>query len=74
MFPHNEYTERVYHKELLRQADHRRLAREVEPTTSLTQRIGQSMLKFGAQFAMQDGVECVTIENRAGQVVTVCAA
>jgi len=70
----NEYVNHERHKDLLREAVQRRLARDVDPTTSLTQRLGQSMLKFGAQFAMQDGAECVTVENRAGQVVTVCAA
>jgi hypothetical protein len=70
----NEYLNHEHYKDLLREADQRRLTREVGSTTSLTQRIGQSMLKFGAQFAVRDGVECVTVENRAGQVVTVCAA
>jgi hypothetical protein len=58
----------------MHEADQRRLAWEVGHRLSLTQRIGQSMLTLGAQFAAQDGAECVTVENRAGQVVTVCAA
>ena len=70
----NEYVNHERHKDLLREADQRRLADEVGQTISLTQRIGQSMLKLGAQFATQDGAECVVVENRAGQVVTVCAA
>ena len=70
----NGYVNHERHKDLLREADQRRLAQEVNQALPLTQRIGQSMLKFGAQFAVQDGAECVVVENRAGQMVTVCSA
>jgi hypothetical protein len=70
----NDYVNHERHKDLLREADQQRLARDIGQTISLTQRLGQSLLKLGAQFAAQDGAECVVVENRAGQVVTVCAA
>jgi len=70
----NEYVNQERYKDLLRQAEQQRLARKVVQAFPLTQRVGQSMLKLGARFAAQDSTECVTVENRMGQVVTVCPA
>ena len=70
----NGYVNHERHKDLLREADQRRSAQEVNQALPLTQRIGQSLLKLGAQFAAQDDAECVVVENRAGQMVTVCSA
>ena len=70
----NEYVVQEHYKDLMREADQRRLAREVAQALPLTQRFGQSLLKLGAHFAVPDDAECFTVENRAGQVVTVCSA
>jgi hypothetical protein len=70
----NEYTVHEHRKDLLREADQQRLARELAEALPLTQRMGQSLLKLGARLIEQETDACFTVENRTGQTVTVCPA
>ncbi len=73
MFP-NEYQLNEYRKELQRQANQQRLARQAAaPQISLTQRAGQRLLKYGARLAAAEQSACYSVESKE-QVVTVCPA
>lgn len=71
MFP-NEYLNRERHKDLLREADHQRLARKALPTTTLSQHLGAHLLKLGATLIKPQD-ECYRVET-SDQVVTICLA
>jgi hypothetical protein len=71
MFPYNEYTEREYHQELLRQADRARLTHQFE-AQPLRERLGYVLLKWGARLTVKD--ECQTVETQSEQCMTVCLA
>ncbi len=73
MYP-NEYQINEYRKDLLRQAEQHRLARQAAaPQISLTQRAGERLLKYGARLAAAEQSACYSVEGK-GQVVTVCPA
>ena len=74
MYP-NQYDLHEQRKELLRQAAQHRLVREARPlsSTSLAQRTGQNLIKWGTRLAVRDTEECVIVET-SGQTVTVCPA
>ena len=44
------------------------------PALDLSRRIGQVLLAWGARFAAKGSSECLSVENHAGQIVTVCPA
>jgi len=69
----NEYTVHERRKDLLREADQRRLAREVEQAPDLTAQIGKQLLMLSVALVRTQPDECYTVETR-GQSVTVCPA
>jgi hypothetical protein len=73
MFP-SEYDLHERRKELLRQAEQHRLARQFR-TTLMTpmQRAGQSLLKIGARLAAKDTEACQAVES-SGKTIMVCPA
>lgn len=42
--------------------------------TEVSRRIGQVLLAWGARFAAKGSSECLSVENDAGQIITVCPA
>jgi hypothetical protein len=68
----NEYINHERHKDLLREADQRRMAREVMQSTPLTRQLGTHLLKLGITLVKPHN-ECYRVET-SDQVVTVCAA
>ena len=73
MYP-NEYQLHEHTKDLLRQAEQQRLARQAAaPPISLIQRTGQRLLQYGARLAAAEQSACYSVEGK-GQVVTVCPA
>ncbi len=71
MFP-NEYLNRERHKDLLREADQLRLAREALAPTTLSQYMGRHLLKLGAMLVKPKD-DWYRIET-SDQVVTICLA
>jgi hypothetical protein len=69
----NEYEMREHQRELLRQAEQRRFARQAAASFSLTQRAGSHLLRLGATLATRETSECYTLDA-GGQTVTVCPA
>ena len=68
----NGYVNHERHKDLLREADQRRLAQEVAQATPLTQHLGAHLLKLGATLIKPQD-ECYRVET-SDQVVTICLA
>jgi hypothetical protein len=68
----NEYVNHERHKDLLREADQRRMASEVMQPTPLTQQLGTHLLKLGVALVKPQD-ECYRVETSA-QVVTICLA
>jgi hypothetical protein len=71
----NEYLNHEHHKDLLREAQQRRMAHEIDgaSTISPTQYAGRALLALGARFAVEDAAVCYTLKTPE-QVVTVCPA
>ena len=68
----NEYLVNERHQELLREAEQRRLVRQIE-TPSLRQRAALNLLSWGAKLAAEEAGKCITV-NVHEQAITVCPA